>query len=103
MLIGIDASRATVQQRTGTEGYSYHILRGLIEQGAEHTFRLYFRDAPPVDLVPATSNVDIRVIGQKRLWTHLGWDRPFGVSARMCCSYHHMLCRGLIQEVCPRL
>src|SRR5688572_960512 len=72
MLIGIDASRATVQQRTGTEGYSYHILRGLIEQGAEHTFRLYFRDAPSPDLLPDASNFDIRIIGQKRLWTHVG-------------------------------
>jgi glycosyltransferase involved in cell wall biosynthesis len=72
MLIGIDASRATVQQRTGTEGYSYHILRGLIEQGEKHSFRLYFRDTPSPDLLPDASNVDIRVIGQKRLWTHMG-------------------------------
>jgi glycosyltransferase involved in cell wall biosynthesis len=72
MLIGIDASRATVAQRTGTEGYSLHIIRGLIEQGREHCFRLYFRDVPPPSLFPARDNVEVRIIRQRRLWTHLG-------------------------------
>lgn len=72
MLIGIDASRATVAQRTGTEGYSLHIIRGLIEQGHEHRFRLYFRDTPPAALFPAQDNVETCVIRQRRLWTHLG-------------------------------
>ncbi len=82
MLIGIDASRATVEQRTGTEGYSLHIIRGVIRQGSEHRFYLYFRDTPPADLLPRQENVTFRVIQRRRLWTHRGLgpavsrDRP---------------------------
>ncbi len=72
MLIAIDASRATISQRTGTEGYSLHIIRGLIEQGREHRFRLYFRDEPEEGLIQAAGNVEIQVIRQRRLWTHAG-------------------------------
>ena len=52
MLIGIDASRANVLQRTGTEGYSLHIIQGLIAAGQEHRFRLYLRDQPAEGLLP---------------------------------------------------
>ena len=82
MLIDIDASRATVAQRTGTEGYSLQVIRGLISLGQEHHFRLYFRDTPPDDLFPAHDNVEVRVINRQRFWTHSGlgpvvrYDRP---------------------------
>jgi len=72
MLIGIDASRATVEQRTGTEGYSLHIIRGLIEQGRDHRFRLYFRDQPEAALVPEQDNIEKRVIIKPHMWTHRG-------------------------------
>jgi hypothetical protein len=72
MIIGIDASRATVRRRTGTEGYSFNVIRGLIELGAAHQFRLYFRDDPPEDLFPARPNVEHVVIRRSRLWTHVG-------------------------------
>lgn len=72
MLIGIDASRATVAQRTGTEGYSLHIIRALIAEGPEHRFRLFFRDDPPADLVLPSDNVERCVIRRPRLWTHTG-------------------------------
>lgn len=72
MLIGIDASRATVAQRTGTEGYSLHIIKGLLQHGGEHCFRLYFRDDPPENLFPQQDNVENCVIYQARLWTHTG-------------------------------
>jgi glycosyltransferase involved in cell wall biosynthesis len=72
MIIGIDASRATVRRRTGTEGYSLNIIHGLIEQGVGHQFRLYFRDNPPPDLFPARPNVEHVVIRRDRMWTHTG-------------------------------
>jgi glycosyltransferase involved in cell wall biosynthesis len=72
MLIGIDASRATVAQRTGTEGYSLHIIQGLITQGNEYHFRLYFRDEPGPDLLPNQNNVECEVIRRRRFWTHTG-------------------------------
>ncbi len=72
MLIGIDASRVTVSQRTGTEGYSYHIISNMLQVGAEHEFRLYFRDQPADTLFEQSNNVEYQVIQQGRIWTHLG-------------------------------
>lgn len=72
MLIGIDASRATVSLRTGTEGYSLHIIRGLIAEGQGHRFRLYFRDMPDEGLLPDVPNVEVEVITRQRMWTHWG-------------------------------
>lgn len=83
MHIAIDASRATVEQRTGTEGYSYHIIRGLIELGSNHKFTLYFRHQPPNNLLPSDPClISERVIRRNRFWTHSGLgpavraDRP---------------------------
>jgi glycosyltransferase involved in cell wall biosynthesis len=50
MLIGIDASRTTASQRTGTETYSLHLIRELLSLGERHRFRLYFRRPPPPSL-----------------------------------------------------
>jgi glycosyltransferase involved in cell wall biosynthesis len=69
MLIGIDASRAAVERRTGTENYSLHLIRGLLDQGRGHRFRLYFNQAPAEDLFPAAA--ERRLIPLRRLWTHL--------------------------------
>ena len=72
MLIGIDASRATVAQRTGTEAYSLHLIRSLLELDSAHRFRLYFNRAPPPGLFTAAANErsDQRVMPFPRLWTH---------------------------------
>jgi glycosyltransferase involved in cell wall biosynthesis len=82
MLIGIDASRATVDRRTGVEGYSINVIQHLLTLPSEHRFRLYFRDAPPNDLFSTGDHVEWQVIRRPRLWTHtgLGWavrrDKP---------------------------
>ncbi len=73
MLIGIDASRATLARRTGTETYSVRLIRALIGLGAGHRFRLYTNGAADV---PDTSEAtgawyDIRAIPFPRLWTHI--------------------------------
>lgn len=74
MLIGIDASRATVARRTGTENYSLHLIRALLAEDTDHRFRLYFNQAPPPGLL--TGTVDWRVLPFPRLWTHgrLSWE-----------------------------
>ncbi|MFQ5944888.1 MAG: glycosyltransferase family 4 protein [Anaerolineae bacterium] len=77
MLIGVDASRATLAQRTGTETYSLHLIRALLTlQGNLHPFRLYFNRPPQADLFPAESKWEPRVIPLPRLWTHLrlSWE-----------------------------
>ncbi|MBN1642338.1 MAG: glycosyltransferase family 4 protein [Anaerolineae bacterium] len=70
MLIGIDASRAVVAQRTGTEAYALHLSRALLEQGTAHRFRLYFNAAPPPGLF-AGSQSELRSMPFPRLWTHV--------------------------------
>lgn len=78
MHLGIDASRTTVAQRTGTESYALHLIRALLRQAGSHRVTLYFREPPPpglFDLGEARSNEvrpnEVRIIPFPRLWTHL--------------------------------
>jgi len=71
MLIGIDASRATSEQRTGTEGYSLHLIRALLEIDQHNEYVLYFNRPPRPGLFPASPRWRARVIPLPRLWTHL--------------------------------
>jgi len=75
MLIGIDASRATSARPTGTERYSLQVIRGLVQAGPQHRFRLYLREPAPPGLLPEGPQVEHVVIGPHRLWTHLGLSR----------------------------
>ncbi len=82
MHIAIDASRTTVARVTGTEYYATQLIRALLAQPTDQQFTLYFRDPPPTDLFQAAPQVTLRVIPQRRLWTHLRFaaalwqDRP---------------------------
>ena len=71
MRIAIDASRCTVPRVTGTENYAIQLIRVLIRLNTQHHITLYFRDQPRVDLFPASSLVEQRVIPFQRVWTHL--------------------------------
>lgn len=79
MLIGIDASRATIARRTGTETYSLYLIRALLRVGAAHHFRLYTNAAPPAGLFAASREgegagrygYEVRTIPFPRLWTHV--------------------------------
>ncbi len=84
--IAIDASRTTVDHRTGTEYYAQRLIRELItlnqQRSDPHQLHLYFRDEPHDGLFPTSDHVTQHVIAMPRLWTHLGlaralWrDRP---------------------------
>jgi glycosyltransferase involved in cell wall biosynthesis len=78
MLIGIDASRVMRARRTGTEAYSLHLIRTLIQLKGTHQFRLYTPVPFPPDLVGVDYGVEseVRVIPFPRLWTHLrlAWE-----------------------------
>ncbi len=67
-IIGIDASRAMSTAPTGTESYSYHLIRALLPLLSEHTVRLYLRTPVAPDEFPGA---ELRVIPFPRLWTHL--------------------------------
>ena len=79
MLIGIDASRATAAQRTGTETYSLHLIRELLALGKGHRFRLYFNQPPAPGLFPDAS--EMRVMPFARLWTHARLSREMRTAA----------------------
>lgn len=70
MLIGVDASRATTTHRTGTENYSLRLIRGLLQVGAEHRFRLYTQQPPPDGLFGGP-RAEVRAMSFPRLWTHV--------------------------------
>lgn len=75
MLVGIDASRATSPQRTGTENYSLYLIGHLLALN-DHRYRLYFNVAPPLGLFPQSDNWEALVMPFPRLWTHLrlSWE-----------------------------
>jgi glycosyltransferase involved in cell wall biosynthesis len=82
MLVGVDASRAVRARPTGTEAYSLHLIRALVQSGGDHRFRLYTPAEFPFELwsLPDTRypipEVEVRVIPFPRLWTHLrlAWE-----------------------------
>lgn len=71
MRIGIDASRATRAERTGTEGYSLQLIRRLLAIDSESQYLLYFNQPPPPGLLPESPQRRDRVLTFPRLWTHL--------------------------------
>jgi len=74
--LAIDASRATLARRTGTENYARQLIRALIALRPPHDLTLYFRDAPPPGLFPESESVVYRVIPARRAWTHtrFAWE-----------------------------
>lgn len=67
-VIGIDASRMLATEQTGTETYTSHIVRALLEQPHEERYRLYLNATePPADLA---GQPDVRLMSFPRLWTH---------------------------------
>ena len=84
MIIGIDASRAFLPQRTGTENYSYNLIKALTKIDNKqvcslrnkNTYRLYTRavTSSQSDLIdfPLPENFTVKNISWKRLWTQGG-------------------------------
>lgn len=69
--IGIDASRAATGQRTGVEGYSYHLVREMVRQHAPHQFLIYCSQLLPSGTVTESPAVTVRHIPMNRLWTQV--------------------------------
>ena len=72
MLVGVDASRVTRAQRTGTENYSLNVLRELLADDDRNAYRLYLGQPLPDGLLPIRPRTTTRVISLPRLWTQLG-------------------------------
>ena len=73
MLLGIDASRAAIPKRTGTEAYAFHLIQHLLPLATAqgHTVRLYFNQPPAAGLFPQNQSIEHRIIPFPRMWTHL--------------------------------
>ena len=93
MRIGIDASRAVRPEQTGTETYSFYLIRALLRVRREHHIILYSPQELPTEMLPETSALEtnstrtsssgaeavrwtVRIIPFPRLWTHvrLNWE-----------------------------
>ena len=83
MIIGIDASRALTEQKTGTEAYAHHLIQHLLplSAAAGHQVRLYFNEADEAVAAGLSArypgeHVTIVNMPLRRLWTHtrLGWE-----------------------------
>lgn len=72
MKIGIDASRAFIEKRTGTEEYSQKLIKNLtILDTTSHQFFLYVRKLEKIDF-QLPENFFIREIKRNKLWTQYG-------------------------------
>jgi len=67
-VIGIDASRSSMKQKTGTEYYSYELIRNLVLNEAVR-FRLYAKE--PLNYIESKKNVEVKVMKFPRLWSQI--------------------------------
>jgi glycosyltransferase involved in cell wall biosynthesis len=56
MLIGIDASRANLKHKTGTEWYSFYLIKNLALIDKKNNYRLYLNQAPSAELIEAVKD-----------------------------------------------
>lgn len=72
LLLGIDASRAARAHRTGTETYSFELIKALAQLSPpDYRLRLYTPQPPLPGDWPQATNVETRVMPWPRLWTHM--------------------------------
>lgn len=70
MVIGFDASRAFVRNRTGTENYSYQLLKNLARIDRKNKYIIYIRSNAVTEAFPA--NFKFKKINWLRFWTQGG-------------------------------
>ena len=72
MKIGIDASRAFGEKRTGTEEYSYQLIKNFAMMDiSRHQVFLYTKGNPLIDF-DLPDNFQLKIISTNRLWTQIG-------------------------------
>jgi len=72
MIIGFDGSRAFVPERTGTENYSYQLLKHLAEIDPSNIYKVYLRPGNEVNRDNWPPNFHFVLIDYPRLWTQIG-------------------------------
>ncbi|QQG43103.1 MAG: glycosyltransferase family 4 protein [Candidatus Daviesbacteria bacterium] len=71
MVAGFDGSRAFVKNRTGTENYSYQLLKNLAKIDQKNQYVVYLRPGNEVK-EKWPSNFEFKVLNYPRLWTQIG-------------------------------
>lgn len=78
MIIGIDASRANREQKSGVEWYAYNLLDRLFELDRENQYFLYTSDQLKGAIVPRSTNFSEKILNWpiSRFWTlgRLSWE-----------------------------
>lgn len=71
LTIGIDASRAFVDEPAGPEYYSLHLIQSIAKIDKTNHFTLYVRPGQKIKL-KLPQNFKLKIIQMKYLWTQLG-------------------------------
>lgn len=75
MVIGIDASRAANEEKTGTENYSWNLIHALARIDKKNRYVLYFNKIPPFFEI-SQPNFSTKVLPAPKFWTQgrLAWE-----------------------------
>lgn len=71
--IGLEATRANKQYKTGTEWYAWHLLQEFKKLNSDNKFVVYYKDYLAGDLKDAPDNFIFKKLSWpfKKFWTHL--------------------------------
>ena len=78
MIIGFDGSRAFVSKKTGTENYSYQLLKALVRTDKVNKYIVFLRPNTNISytavqqMLQFPGNFEFKTIGWKRFWTQGG-------------------------------
>ncbi len=72
MVIAFDGSRAFSDKRTGTENYSYQLLKSLAKIDQKNTYKVFLRPGAIVDKKEWPSNFQFITLNYPFLWTQVG-------------------------------
>lgn len=77
MLIGYDGSRAFIKDRTGTENYSFELLRYLSQIDRKNQYLIYLRPGSNFELEVNKwpKNFQFKILNHKKLWTQIGLSK----------------------------
>lgn len=70
MNVGIDASRIALNERTGTENYTYNLIEAIKRVDKLNKYTLYFNNLPQYFEI-SQQNVSTRYIPLTRFWTQI--------------------------------
>ncbi len=87
MVIGIDASRANLKRKTGTQWYAFYLIKNLVDIDTSNQYILYLNDEPSPELseiVKKNKNFSFKVLNWPlysfwtlgRLTWEMIWKRP---------------------------